>query len=43
MELEEHNISKRCIACYDTGIINKGTKVEEPCPICREPSSAMAE
>lgn len=29
-----NSISGKCIICNDTGIINKGTKVEEPCPIC---------
>lgn len=31
---KEHTIEHKCIACFDTGIINKGTKVEEKCPVC---------
>jgi len=33
---KEFSIENKCVACFDTGIINKGTSVEEPCPICRE-------
>jgi hypothetical protein len=31
---EDYCISGKCIGCYGTKIINKGTKVEEKCPIC---------
>jgi hypothetical protein len=31
----ENSIEGKCIACYDTKIINKGTEVEEECPICK--------
>ena len=33
-ESKEHTITGKCIICYDTGIVNKGTKLEEPCPKC---------
>lgn len=29
-------IAGKCIACGDTGIINKNTSVEEKCPICQK-------
>lgn len=32
---KDFSIEGKCIGCYDTGIINKGTSVEEPCPICK--------
>jgi rubrerythrin len=31
---DDYSIQGKCIACYDTGVINKGTEVEEKCPIC---------
>jgi rubrerythrin len=31
---KKNSIEHKCIACYGTKIINKGTKVEEKCPIC---------
>lgn len=34
--LKRHTIENKCIGCFDTGIINKGTKVEEICPICNK-------
>lgn len=33
--MKKHSIEGKCIGCFGTGIINKGTKVEEPCPICK--------
>lgn len=30
-----NSIEKKCIICNDTGIINKGTKVEEDCFKCK--------
>ena len=35
---EEPTIEKKCIGCFDRGIINIGTPVEEPCPICQKDS-----
>jgi hypothetical protein len=33
---DEFTIEGKCIGCGGSGIINKGTKVEEPCPICNK-------
>jgi hypothetical protein len=33
---KEFSIENKCICCGDTKIINKGTSVEEKCPICCE-------
>ena len=32
----EAKINGECMACDGTGIINKGTSSEEPCPICKK-------
>ena len=31
-----YSIERKCIGCFGTGIINKGTSVEEPCPFCHK-------